>query len=178
MSRFTSDLYARALRAIGKPDTLPSTLAMTDPADDAEAMATAMVMRFEGFRPTPYLCPAGVPTVGYGSTYYADGRRVTLTDPPISQEAAERLVTLELRRTFMPAVIAACPVPMTPGRMAALTDWTYNLGGGALMASTLRRRINEGRWDEVPTQLRRWVYAGGARLRGLVIRRDAEAAMI
>ena len=46
-------------------------------------IAAELCKQFEGFRAKPYLCPAGIPTIGYGSTYYADGRKVTLQDEPI-----------------------------------------------------------------------------------------------
>lgn len=141
-------------------------------------MAAALCRRFEGFRSQPYLCPAGVPTIGYGSTHYADGRRVTLQDKPISREAAERLLMLELERTYLKAVQSLCPGADTPERVAALLDWTYNLGAGNLRASTLRRKVNAGEWDQVPAQLRRWNKGGGRVLPGLVARREAEIGLL
>lgn len=141
-------------------------------------MAADLCRRFEGFRSQPYLCPAGVPTIGYGSTHYADGRRVTLADKPISREAADRLLMLELERTYLKAVRAFCPGADTPERVAALLDWTYNLGAGNLRASTLRRKVNAGEWDQVPAQLRRWNKGGGRVLPGLVARREAEIGLL
>lgn len=148
--------------------------------DRSVEIAAALCKRFEGFRSHPYLCPAGVPTIGYGATHYLDGRQVKLTDPPISREAGERLLMLMIRRKYMPQVISACPslVHETSERLAAIIDFTFNLGAGNLRASTLRRRINSGDWDDVPDQLRRWNKAGGRVLRGLVIRREAEAVLI
>ncbi|MBI5270716.1 MAG: lysozyme [Burkholderiales bacterium] len=137
-----------------------------------------LIRRFEGFRSRPYLCPAGVPTIGYGQTRYLDGRRVRLSDPPISQAAAERLLLLTVQRTYLPAVQRLCPGIDHPERLAAIIDFTFNLGSGALQASTLRRRINAGRWDDVPAELRKWVWAAGKRLRGLVLRREAEVALV
>lgn len=184
MSRFDKSLLERALRAIGKPapPSQPEFAATVpgagEPADEALALVTAMCKSFEGFRAWPYLCAAGYPTTGYGSRYYADGREVTLKDGPISEPDALALLTHELRTNYMPAVMAACPVQMTPPRFAAIADWTYNLGAANLRASTLRRRINADAWGDVPAQLRRWVYAAGQVLRGLVLRREAEARMI
>ena len=68
-----------------------------------------LVKRFEGFRAKPYLCPAGIATIGYGSTHYADGRPVTLADPPISKEDAHTLMEAELRHRYLPAVLRFCP---------------------------------------------------------------------
>ena len=52
-------------------------------------LAAALCRQFEGYRAKPYLCPANVATIGYGSTYYADGRKVTLEDPPMDEPTAE-----------------------------------------------------------------------------------------
>ncbi len=141
-------------------------------------VAAALCRRFEGFYAHPYICPAGVPTIGYGATAYLDGRAVRLTDPPISREAADRLLLLSVQRQYLPAVQRLCPGVTDPARLAALIDFTFNLGAGRLSASTLRRRVNAGQWDAVPAELRKWVRGGGRVLPGLVIRREAEAALI
>jgi lysozyme len=57
-------------------------------------IAASLCRQFEGFRSKPYLCPAGIATIGYGSTYYADKRKVTLEDPPMSQEEAHALLMI------------------------------------------------------------------------------------
>lgn len=143
------------------------------------AVATELVKRFEGFRPRPYLCPAGVPTIGYGSTHYADGRPVTLDDPPIGREAAHELAELELRVRCLPAVLRLCPGAFRDVKLAnALADFCYNLGAGRLQTSTLRRKVNSQDWTGAREQLRRWVRGGGRVLPGLVARREAEAALL
>lgn len=144
----------------------------------AERVAKALIRRFEGCYLRPYLCPAGVPTVGFGATRYLDGRAVQLTDPPITRQVAEVMLLESVRRVYLPAVLKLCPGVDTPERLAALIDFTFNLGAGNLRASTLRKRVNAGRWDDVPAQLRRWNKAGGKVLRGLTIRREAEAALV
>ena len=53
--------------------------------------------------------------------------------------------------------------------------FTFNLGSGALQRSTLRRKVNREEHDDVPAQFKRWVWAGGKRLKGLVRRRSEEA---
>lgn len=146
--------------------------------EEAIELAMTLCKRFEGLHLRPYLCPAGVPTIGYGSTRYLDGRAVQLTDPPITREHAHVLLRESIRRRYGRAVLDLCPAADTTGRVAALIDFTYNLGPGALRASTLRRRVNAGRWEDVPGELRKWVYAGGRVLRGLVIRREAEAGLV
>lgn len=146
--------------------------------DLAIKVAAALARRFEGCYLRPYLCPAGVPTIGYGATYYEDGTRVTLFDPPITRERAESLLLWMVRTKYLPAVIRLCPGIADPRRLAAIIDFTFNLGAGNLGASTLRRRINAGQWDDVPAELRKWVKAGGRLLKGLVARREAEVALI
>lgn len=144
--------------------------------------ALAIVMRlcilFEGVYLRPYLCPAGVPTIGVGSTRYLDGRRVQLSDPPITREHAMVLLRHKVLTEFMPGVRRLCGAVDEPARLAALTDFAYNLGLGALKSSTLRRRILAGRWDDVPAELRKWVFAGGRRMNGLARRREAEIALL
>lgn len=143
---------------------------------DAIAIAAALARRFEGLYLTPYLCPAGVPTIGYGATFYEDGTVVTLRDPAITKDRAEALLVWMIRRVYLPAVLKWCPRLHleTPGSVAALIDWTFNLGAGRLRTSTLRKRVNEGDWDAVPGELRKWNKAGGRVLLGLTIRREAE----
>lgn len=147
---------------------------------DPVAIAAALCRRFEGFYRRPYLCPAGVPTIGYGATYYEDGTRVTLRDPEISQARADALLLWHLKTVYLPTVLKLCPrlwLEM-PERLAAIIDWTFNLGGGNLKASTMRRKINAGDWDAVPAEIRKWNKAGGRVLRGLTLRRQAEADLV
>ena len=145
---------------------------------DEVAVTLALIRRFEGLFLTPYLCPAGVPTIGYGATYYEDGTHVTLHDAAITRERAEALLRWHVGRVYLPAVIRLCPGLDNPDRLAALIDFTFNLGAGNLKASTLRRKVNAHAWEDVPSELRKWNKAGGRVLRGLTIRREAEAALI
>ncbi len=133
-----------------------------------------LVSAFEGYSSTPYLCPAGVWTLGYGTTRYPDGRRVSGSDPNCTERQAERWLHHELEKAER-VVICYCKPHLNDMQRAALASFVYNLGSGAFRASTLRRRINSGDWGDVPYQLSRWNKAGGRVLRGLVIRRAAEA---
>ena len=144
-------------------------------------IALAMCQRFEGFRGTPYLCPAGVATIGYGSTFYADGLKVTLQDSPISEPAARALLVHELEHKYAPAVIRLCPALFQLalqhndwGKLCAIVDFAYNLGAGRLQTSTLRRKINQQDWLGAKAELSKWVRGGGKVLPGLVARRAEE----
>lgn len=142
-------------------------------------IAAELCRRFEGFRSRPYLCPAGVATIGYGSTVYADGRRVTLQDPPMDEATANALLLHELRHTYLPGVLRHCSgLAADERRLNAIVDFAYNLGVGRLQTSTLRRVVNAGDWVAARDQLMRWTRGGGKVLPGLVRRRQAEAALI
>lgn len=148
-------------------------------------IAVALCKQFEGLFLKPYICPAGVPTIGYGATYYEDGRRVTMDDPPITKERAEELLLWELRKVSSAAVVRLCPElfawSLTNGSWRAfnaITDFTFNLGSGRLQTSTLRRKLKELDWEGAREQLALWNRGGGRVLPGLVRRRAAEIALL
>jgi lysozyme len=143
--------------------------------------AIELAKRFEGFhrvpkhdpnRAYPYICPAGYPTIGYG--HLCDPKH-----PPITEAEAECYLADDLR-IALAATLRYCPVLATEpeGRLAAIVDFTFNLGAGRLQASTLRRRVNQRDWTAAAAELRRWVCGGGKVLPGLVARREAEVMCI
>jgi len=121
----------------------------------------------------PYLCPAGHPTQGWGLLV------PDMKAPPITREEADRRMEAAL-----PAYVAQTLklVPnlrhAPPDVLAAVSDFTFNLGAGKLRASTLRRRLLAEDWEGARHELRKWVFGGGKKLPGLVRRRAAEAALI
>ena len=140
--------------------------------------ALALARQFEGLRLKPYLCPAGVPTIGYGSTRDFGGRRITLASPPITVAIAEELLIVGMR-SCAASVLRLCPtVADSPGRLSALSDFVYNLGAGRLQYSTLKTRVNARDWNGATHELRRWVHGGGHVLPGLVLRREAEIVLL
>ena len=142
-------------------------------------LAAELCRRFEGFRSKPYLCPAGVPTIGFGSTYYSDGRKVSLEDLPITREEADAILLHELHTTYAPGVLRHCPgLISNESRFNAIVDFAYNLGVGRLQTSTLKRKINAQDWDAAQEQLMLWTKAGGKVLPGLLKRRQAECALM
>ena len=146
--------------------------------NDVLAIVVPLLERFEGLYLKPYICPAGVVTIGLGSTRYLDGRLVRMTDPPITRGHAYALAKDQLRREYLPGVLALCPGAGTTERIAALTDFAYNLGVTALRGSTLRKRVNEQDWDAARREIMKWTRGGGRVLPGLVARRRAEAALL
>ena len=142
-------------------------------------IAAELCKQFEGFKSKPYLCPAGIPTIGYGSTYYADGRKVTLQDAPMDEPTARALLMAELEHTYMPGVLRLCPIlAKDERRLNAIVDFTYNLGVGRLQTSTLRRKINAQDWGGAKEQLMLWTRGGGKVLPGLLKRRQAECLLM
>ncbi len=130
-----------------------------------------LIKRYEGFVSKPYLCPAGVWTVGYGST-----RGVTRDTPPVTKEQAEEILRRDVKSAEA-AVMRLCPSLKKQNRFDAIVSFTFNLGAGALQRSTLRQKINRKDHLDVPPELMKWIHAGGRKLPGLVARRAAEGYM-
>jgi lysozyme len=142
-------------------------------------LAAAFCRQFEGYRAKPYLCPAGVATIGYGSTYYSDGRKVTLEDAPMDEPTARALLMTELEHNYLPGVLRNCPILAADERRCnAIVDFVYNLGIGRLQTSTLKRKINAQDWEGAKEQLMLWTKGGGKVLPGLLKRRTAECALL
>jgi lysozyme len=133
-----------------------------------------LIKRFEGFSRTVYICPAGYPTIGYGHMVKPQEREQFAAG--ITTAQAEALLRQDVQ-TAERAVLRLINVPLTDAQFGALVSFTFNLGAGALQRSTLRRKINRGDHALVPAEFRKWVWAGGRKLEGLVRRREAEAAM-
>lgn len=130
-----------------------------------------LVRRFEGLRLRAYLCPAGVWTCGYGST----GPDVTAGTEWTHAAATERM-RADVQR-FVAGTLRLCP-GLEGNRLAAIADFAYNLGLTRLAGSTLRRKVNAGDWQGAAAELAKWVRGGGRILPGLVLRRQAEIALL
>lgn len=139
-----------------------------------------MVAHFEQFVSKPYLCPAKVPTIGYGSTFYPNGQKVTLHDAPVSEKVARDLMMWELTNTAT-SINAVLKVAVTQAQYDSLVSFAYNVGTGAFRKSTLLRIINGGElkkdgWKRTITaEFGKWINANGRKLPGLVSRRSTEA---
>lgn len=133
-----------------------------------------LICRFEGFSPVIYICPAGYPTIGYGHLI-TEANKERFLDGVDEDEALE-LLRSDVGKAER-AVLRLIAVPLTQGQFDALVSFTFNLGSGALQRSTLRRKVNLEEHDDVPTELMKWVWAGGRKLKGLVKRRVAEAML-
>lgn len=156
-----------------------------------------MLKKFEGFRSKPYICPAGVPTIGYGNTYYPDGKKVTMKDPEITEAYATAILS-QLLSTYEKSVDTYVVDTVNQNQFDALVDFAYNAGLGALKSSTLLKKVNTNPNDPtIANEFAKWVYGGDGtrnkvdddgdglideagekqRLLGLVRRRTAEAEL-
>ena len=132
-----------------------------------------LIKQFEGFYAKPYLCPAKVLTIGYGSTRYENGVPIKPTDPAIDEARAIKIMQTTLKE-YEAAVNRYVTVKLNQNQFDALVDFAYNLGNKSLLNSTLLKRINEGNFLAANNEFRKWVYANGVKLQGLVRRREAE----
>lgn len=136
-----------------------------------------IIKRHEGFRAKPYLCPAGVPTIGYGSTFYPDGCKVTLQDKPVTEAEATALLAAALEG-FEGAVNDLVTATITQVQFDALVSFVYNVGRNAFVKSTLLRKVNANPNDPtIYAEFARWNKGGGKVLPGLVKRRKEEAEL-
>ena len=102
-----------------------------------------------------------------------------MNDPPITADVAELWLIKHLERDCLPAAIKLSPnLVRRQEALGAIADFIYNLGASRYKTSTLRTRINQGDWEEARYELRRWVRANGRVLRGLELRREAEAKLL
>jgi len=133
-----------------------------------------LVEEFEGLFLKPYLCPAGVPTIGLGSTYYENGKRVGLKDPAITKERAYELFKCTLKQ-YEKDVDTFTRDDINQNQFDALVDFAYNCGSGNLKSSTLLKKVNLYPTDPmIAEEFRKWNKGGGKVLKGLVRRRQAE----
>lgn len=131
----------------------------------------ALIRRFEGLRLKAYLCPAGVPTIGYGST----GPDVKLGQTWSLERAEARMANDA--SIHIKSAIKYCP-GLSGESLCAIADFSYNLGPTRLAGSTLRRKINAGDYAGAKLELMKWVRGGGRVLPGLVLRRRIEADLL
>lgn len=133
-----------------------------------------LIEKFEGIFLRPYLCPAGIPTIGLGSTFYENGQKVSLKDSPITKEKAYELLQNVLGQ-FERSVDTFTRDDINQNQFDALVDFAYNCGAGNLKASTLLKKVNENPNNPlIALEFKKWVKAGGKTLKGLERRREAE----
>jgi lysozyme len=133
-----------------------------------------IIKQFEGLKLNAYLCPAGLPTIGYGSTFYENGTKVKLGEK-ITMERADKLLTNTVSQ-FEKQVDTVVTSVINANQLGALTSFAFNVGMGNFRKSTLLRKVNANPNDPtIRTEFMKWVRANGKVLNGLTRRRQAEA---
>jgi lysozyme len=134
-----------------------------------------IITSFEGFSAKPYLCPAKLATIGYGNTFYKDGKKVTMIDKSITKEEALDMFK-DIADKFAKRVSACVKSPITQNQFNSLVSFTYNVGVANFMNSTLLRKVNANHTDpSIRAEFLRWDKVGTKKLAGLTRRRIYEA---
>lgn len=149
----------------------------------AEPRHHVLIKHFEACKLTPYLCSAGVPTIGWGSTRYADGRKVTLKDPAITQAQADALFMVTVKDYEAGVLRLVTNRSLLPQHYGALTSFAYNLGldedaddkAEGLGDSTLLKLVNKGDILAASREFVKWNKVAGKPSWGVHRRRLAEA---
>jgi lysozyme len=137
-----------------------------------------LIKTFEGIRLGAYLCPAGVATIGYGSTYYPDKTKVKMGDKLKDAAEAESLLAATVQPFENNVTALVNGTQITINQFNALVSFAFNLGTAALAKSTLLKKVKANPNDpSITIEFMKWVNAGGVKLEGLVRRRKAEAEL-
>ena len=133
-----------------------------------------LICEFEGLKLKPYLCSAKIPTIGYGNTYYPNGKRVTLLDDAITKEYAFEIFKT-IADKFAKRVDDMVTSELTQSQFNALVSFAYNVGTGAFATSTLLKKVNVNPNDAtIKNEFLKWVRANKKVIQGLVNRRNKE----
>jgi len=133
-----------------------------------------LIQKFEGCKLKPYLCPAGLWTVGYGHVI-GNGKEAP-EKQLYTQEEVDELLRTDLRR-FERGVLRYCTVHLSQSQFDALVSFSFNLGLGVLQRSTLRQKILRQDGEAASKEILKYNKSGGQVLKGLTRRREAEYRM-
>lgn len=133
--------------------------------------AIDLIKQFEGFKPYVYICPAGKKTIGYGHVLLPNEDLQFITEAE-----GETLLLADLAKIER-GIFRNIYVPLEDYQLDSLASFTFNVGLGRLQASTLRQKLNRQEYEEVPREMRRWVFVRGKKSKGLIIRREIESQL-
>ncbi len=153
-----------------------------EPESPLPPQGVALICEFEGFRPTVYNDGVGVPTIGYGSTFYLDGRKVAWGDPPVTEPEARKMMEAIAEKDFWNVISHTIPYweEMNDNQRSALLSFAYNLGAhfyGSGGFNTISACLREHAWNEVPEALMLYINPGSPVEAGLRRRRAAEGEL-
>ena len=138
-----------------------------------------LIQEFESFENAPYLDSARVWTIGYGSTYYPNGKPVTGRDKPITREYAETIQRNVIATDFEPVINELLEREIASGFITqnmydAIISLAYNIGVNGFKKSSVLRLLKQGDKENAGNAFLLWNKAGGKVLKGLVNRRKKE----
>jgi len=134
-----------------------------------------MIADFEGFSAKPYLCPAKLATIGYGNTFYPNGKKVSMIDKEITKAEAFEMFK-EIADKFAKRVSNCVIAPLNQNQFNSLVSFAYNVGVANFMNSTLLKKVNTVHNDlSIRVEFLRWDKVGTKKLAGLTKRRIYEA---
>ena len=133
-----------------------------------------LIKKFEGLSLKPYLCSAGIPTIGWGNTFYENMKKVTLQDETITEERADSLFNFLVTTNFVNVVNRLVIVDINQNQFDALVSFVYNLGSGNFEKSTLLKKVNQEDFIGASLEFEKWNRASGKVLNGLTKRRLSE----
>jgi len=143
----------------------------------AVAVGVALIKRFEGCVLHPYQDSVGVWTIGWGDTILADGSKVTMQTPPITQDQADALRDHQLEVGVIQPLEKLIGVALSDNQWGALLSLVWNIGAPAFAASSVLKAINLGQFDTAGQDFLEWDHAGGRVSEPLLQRRKAELAV-
>lgn len=132
-----------------------------------------LIKEFEGFSANAYLCPAKIPTIGYGNTFWEDGRKVRIGEQ-ISKSKALELLEFVANKDFADKIFPLIKVEVNQNQFDAMVSLAYNIGVGAFSNSTLLKRVNAKDFLGAANEFLKWDKSGGKPLLGLTRRRQRE----
>jgi lysozyme len=137
-----------------------------------------LIRGFEKFMPKPYIDAVGVVTIGYGNTYYPDGKKVTMKDAPLTETQASILLEAVFEKYFAKYI----PENVNQNQLDAMASLVYNIGIGAFLKSTLRKKVKVNPNDaSIEQEFLKWnkgrILGQLVELKGLTIRRKKESEL-
>ena len=152
------------------------------PESTLPSQGVALICEFEGFRASVYNDGVGVATIGYGSTYYLNGKKVAWGDPPITEPEGREMMEAVAEQDFWNVISRTIPYwgAMNDNQRSALLSFSYNLGAhfyGSSGFNTISSCLKDKRWSDVPGALMLYVNPGSSVEAGLRRRRTAEGEL-
>ena len=136
-----------------------------------------LIKEFESFKSKPYLCPSQKATIGFGSTYYPDGKKVTLQDKEITEEKAFEILEYIANKDFGSNINKVVKVPLNQNQFDALVSLIYNIGSTQFVGGTVDDKLNAGNTSAAIETWKKYRFDNGKVVSGLVNRRNAEVAL-